>query len=83
MGQFMVLQLIGLALCIIFPDIALWFPRWLFGPMNRSPAGRVAGGFEVGAGGARTATRQSETDDGRRPAGGDGRVFVDRVAYFW
>jgi tripartite ATP-independent transporter DctM subunit len=30
MGQFMVLQLIGLALCIIFPDIALWFPRWLF-----------------------------------------------------
>ena len=31
MGQFMVLQLIGLALCIIFPDIALWFPRWLFG----------------------------------------------------
>jgi tripartite ATP-independent transporter DctM subunit len=32
MGQFMVLQLVGLALCIIFPDIALWFPRWLFGP---------------------------------------------------
>jgi TRAP-type mannitol/chloroaromatic compound transport system permease large subunit len=31
MGQFMVLQLIGLALCIIFPEIALWFPRWLFG----------------------------------------------------
>jgi hypothetical protein len=30
MGQFMVLQLIGLALCIIFPGIALWFPRWLF-----------------------------------------------------
>ena len=31
MGQFMVLQLVGLALCIIFPSIALWFPRWLFG----------------------------------------------------
>ena len=31
MGQFMVLQLIGLALCIAFPDISLWFPRWLFG----------------------------------------------------
>jgi tripartite ATP-independent transporter DctM subunit len=31
MGQFMVLQLVGLALCIIFPDIALWLPRWLFG----------------------------------------------------
>ena len=23
---------LGLALCIIFPEIALWFPRWLFGP---------------------------------------------------
>jgi tripartite ATP-independent transporter DctM subunit len=31
MAQFMVLQLIGLALCIIFPDIVLWLPRWLFG----------------------------------------------------
>jgi tripartite ATP-independent transporter DctM subunit len=31
MFQFMVLQMIGLALCIIFPDIALWFPRYLFG----------------------------------------------------
>jgi tripartite ATP-independent transporter DctM subunit len=31
MGQFMVLQLIGLALVIIFPEIALWFPRYLFG----------------------------------------------------
>jgi tripartite ATP-independent transporter DctM subunit len=31
MGQFMVLQLIGLALCIIFPSISLWFPRYLFG----------------------------------------------------
>jgi TRAP-type mannitol/chloroaromatic compound transport system permease large subunit len=30
MGQFIVLQLIGLALCISFPGIALWFPRWLF-----------------------------------------------------
>jgi TRAP-type mannitol/chloroaromatic compound transport system permease large subunit len=31
MSQFMVLQLIGLALCIMFPAIALWFPHWLFG----------------------------------------------------
>jgi tripartite ATP-independent transporter DctM subunit len=31
MGQFMILQLIGLALCIIFPSISLWFPRYLFG----------------------------------------------------
>jgi tripartite ATP-independent transporter DctM subunit len=31
MGQFMVLQLIGLALCIVFPGISLWFPRWLYG----------------------------------------------------
>jgi tripartite ATP-independent transporter DctM subunit len=32
MAEFMVLQVIGLVLCIIFPGIALWFPRWLFGP---------------------------------------------------
>jgi tripartite ATP-independent transporter DctM subunit len=31
MGQFMVLQLIGLAICIMFPSISLWFPRYLFG----------------------------------------------------
>jgi hypothetical protein len=31
MFQFMVLQLIGLGLCIAFPDIALWLPRWFFG----------------------------------------------------
>jgi tripartite ATP-independent transporter DctM subunit len=31
MAEFMVLQVIGLVLCIIFPGIALWFPRWLFG----------------------------------------------------
>jgi tripartite ATP-independent transporter DctM subunit len=31
MGQFMVLQVIGLALCIVFPDIALWLPRAVFG----------------------------------------------------
>jgi tripartite ATP-independent transporter DctM subunit len=31
MSQFMVLQLIGLALCIMFPSISLWFPRYLFG----------------------------------------------------
>ena len=32
MGEFMVLQVIGLGLCIVFPEIILWFPRWLFGP---------------------------------------------------
>jgi tripartite ATP-independent transporter DctM subunit len=31
MAQFMVLQLVGLALCIAFPEIVLWLPRWLFG----------------------------------------------------
>jgi tripartite ATP-independent transporter DctM subunit len=31
MGQFMVLQVIGLILCIMFPEIILWFPRWVFG----------------------------------------------------
>ena len=31
MGQFMILQLIGLGLCIAFPDIALWLPRLVFG----------------------------------------------------
>ena len=43
MGQFMVLQLIGLALCIIFPSIALWFltgssaqPRALGHPWSRN-----------------------------------------------
>jgi tripartite ATP-independent transporter DctM subunit len=32
MGEFMAVQVVGLALCIIFPEISLWFPRWLFGP---------------------------------------------------
>src|SRR5688500_4481105 len=31
MAQFMVLQLFGLALCIVFPEISLWLPRFLFG----------------------------------------------------
>jgi tripartite ATP-independent transporter DctM subunit len=31
MFQFMVLQIIGLALCIAFPEISLWLPRWFFG----------------------------------------------------
>jgi TRAP-type mannitol/chloroaromatic compound transport system permease large subunit len=30
MARFMVLQVIGLILCIVFPQIILWFPRWLF-----------------------------------------------------
>ncbi len=31
MADFMVIQLIALALVMIFPQIALWFPNWLFG----------------------------------------------------
>jgi tripartite ATP-independent transporter DctM subunit len=31
MADFMVLQLVALALLVLFPEIALWFPRWLFG----------------------------------------------------
>ena len=31
MADFMVLQVIALALLLVFPEIALWFPRWLFG----------------------------------------------------
>jgi tripartite ATP-independent transporter DctM subunit len=31
MMEFMVLQVIALALLMLFPEIALWFPRWLFG----------------------------------------------------
>ena len=32
MAEFMGLQLIGLLLLMAFPEIALWFPRWLYGP---------------------------------------------------
>ena len=32
MAEFMVLQVIGLLLLLIFPGIALWFPHWLYGP---------------------------------------------------
>jgi TRAP-type mannitol/chloroaromatic compound transport system permease large subunit len=31
MVEFMVLQLIGLLLVMVFPSIALWFPHWLYG----------------------------------------------------
>jgi tripartite ATP-independent transporter DctM subunit len=31
MMDFMVLQIIALALLLLFPEIALWFPGWLFG----------------------------------------------------
>jgi len=31
MFQFMVLQIIGLGLCIAFPEISLWLPRYVFG----------------------------------------------------
>jgi tripartite ATP-independent transporter DctM subunit len=30
MADFMVIQVIALALILMFPEIALWFPRWLF-----------------------------------------------------
>jgi TRAP-type mannitol/chloroaromatic compound transport system permease large subunit len=31
MMQFMALQLLGLTLCIIFPDIVMWLPRYIYG----------------------------------------------------
>jgi tripartite ATP-independent transporter DctM subunit len=31
MVEFMVLQLIGLLIVVLFPAIALWFPHWLYG----------------------------------------------------
>jgi tripartite ATP-independent transporter DctM subunit len=31
MAEFMVLQLVGLLLVVLFPAIGLWFPRWLYG----------------------------------------------------
>jgi hypothetical protein len=30
MEDFMVIQVIALLMVILFPEIALWFPRWLF-----------------------------------------------------
>jgi TRAP-type mannitol/chloroaromatic compound transport system permease large subunit len=32
MAEFMGLQVIGLLLLMMFPSLALWFPRWLYGP---------------------------------------------------
>jgi TRAP-type mannitol/chloroaromatic compound transport system permease large subunit len=32
MMHFMVIQVIALLALIMFPQIALWFPNWLFGP---------------------------------------------------
>jgi len=32
MADFMVIQVIALLLVMVFPQIALWFPGWLFGP---------------------------------------------------
>jgi tripartite ATP-independent transporter DctM subunit len=31
MAEFMVLQLVGLLLVVLFPGIGLWFPHWLYG----------------------------------------------------
>jgi tripartite ATP-independent transporter DctM subunit len=31
MADFMILQVIALLAVVLFPEIALWFPRWLFG----------------------------------------------------
>jgi tripartite ATP-independent transporter DctM subunit len=31
MAEFMVLQLIGLLVVLLYPPIALWFPQWLYG----------------------------------------------------
>jgi tripartite ATP-independent transporter DctM subunit len=30
MAEFMVLQVVALVMVMVFPEIALWFPRWLF-----------------------------------------------------
>jgi tripartite ATP-independent transporter DctM subunit len=30
MAEFMLIQVVALVLVIVFPEIALWFPRWLF-----------------------------------------------------
>jgi TRAP-type mannitol/chloroaromatic compound transport system permease large subunit len=32
MAEFMVLQVVGLGVLLVWPDLALWFPRWLYGP---------------------------------------------------
>jgi tripartite ATP-independent transporter DctM subunit len=32
MAEFMMLQVVGLAILVLWPDLALWFPRWLYGP---------------------------------------------------
>jgi tripartite ATP-independent transporter DctM subunit len=32
MAEFMAIQVVGLLLLLFFPEIALWFPRWLYGP---------------------------------------------------
>jgi tripartite ATP-independent transporter DctM subunit len=32
MADFMIIQVVCLLLVILFPQIALWFPNWLFGP---------------------------------------------------
>lgn len=32
MAEFMALQVIGLLVVVLYPPIALWFPRWLYGP---------------------------------------------------
>jgi tripartite ATP-independent transporter DctM subunit len=32
MAEFMAIQMVGLLILLFFPGIALWFPRWLYGP---------------------------------------------------
>ena len=31
MADFMVIQVLALLVVMLFPEVALWFPRWLFG----------------------------------------------------
>ena len=31
MLQFMAIQLFGLILCIVFPQIVMWFPEYIYG----------------------------------------------------
>ena len=37
MADFMVIQVIALVLVLMFPEIALWFPRWLFDRSQEGP----------------------------------------------
>ena len=41
MMQFMVIQLIGRILILLFPQIALWLPEYIYGKQDRSDDGTL------------------------------------------